>query len=149
MTWDNQEFAAVFNELYPGVCRFLGCMLGSAGAQDVAQETFVRLFRKGSGTMPAEEVRFWIYRVARNLALNELNKTGTRYRLVDQVRTHLNIAATNPEQEYEHAERKQLLTSLLKLIVATTSGHQFPAIMGRMEHSTIGRAIQVDSFGRT
>ncbi len=41
MTWDNQEFAAVFNELYPGMCRFLECMMGgSAGAQDIAQETF-------------------------------------------------------------------------------------------------------------
>src|SRR5260370_512675 len=110
MTWDNQEFAAVFNNLYPGMCRFLECMMGGSGsAHDIAQETFVRLFRKGSGAMPAEEVRFWIYRVARNLALNELNKTGTRNRLVEKLRTHASTTASNPEQDYEQAERKQVL----------------------------------------
>ena len=143
MTWDNQEFAAVFNELYPGVCRFLECTLGSGSAQDIAQETFVRLLRKGSGTMPSEEVRFWIYRVARNLALNELNKTGTRNRLVDKVRTHLSIGATNPEQEYEHAERKQLLTSLLKLLPEPQRAALLLREQEEMSYAQIARVLNV------
>ena len=68
MSWDNQEFAAIFNEHYPGLCRFLECMMvGNGNAQDIAQETFVRLFRKDGGAIPAEEVRFWIYRVTRTI----------------------------------------------------------------------------------
>src|SRR5947208_478378 len=143
MTWDNQEFAAVFNELYPGVCRFLECTLGSGSAQDIAQETFVRLLRKGSGTMPSEEVRFWIYRVARNLALNELNKTGTRNRLVDKVRTHLSIGATNPEQEYEQAEQKQLLTSLLKLLPEQQRATLVLREQQEMSYAQIARVLNV------
>ena len=101
MAWDNQEFAAVFNELYPNLCRFLACMMGGSGsAQDIAQEAFVRLYRKGDAGMPAEEARFWIYRVARNLALNDLNKTRTRDRLVDRVRTALSPRSEHPEQQY-------------------------------------------------
>jgi len=144
MTWDNQEFAAVFNELYPGMCRFLECMMGgSASAQDIAQETFVRLFRKGSGTLPAEEVRFWIYRVARNLALNELNKTGTRNRLADKVRTHLNPRATNPEQEYEQVERKQLLTGLLRLLPEQQRATLVLREQQEMSYAQIARVLNV------
>jgi RNA polymerase sigma-70 factor, ECF subfamily len=143
MSWDNQEFAAVFNDLYPGVCRFLGCMIGSGSAQDIAQETFVRLFRKGSGALPAEEVRFWIYRVARNLALNELNKTGTRNRLAEKVRTHLNTSAGNPEQEYEQVERKQVLTGLLKLLPEQQRAALVLREQQEMSYAQIARVLNV------
>lgn len=144
MTWDTQEFAAVFNDLYPGMCRFLECMMGgSETAQDIAQETFVRLFRRGSGTIPAEEVRFWIYRVARNLALNELNRRGTRTRLVEEVRTHLNTRARNPEQEYEQAEQKQLLTGLLKLLPELQRTALILREQQEMSYAQIARVLNV------
>ena len=144
MAWDNQEFASIFNELYPGICRFLVCMMGGSGsAQDIAQETFVRLFRKGSGAIPAEEVRFWIYRVARNLALNELNKRGTRTRLVEKVRTHLNTRARNPEQEYEQAERKQVLASLLKLLPEQQRAALVLREQQEMSYAQIARVLNV------
>jgi RNA polymerase sigma-70 factor, ECF subfamily len=144
MTWDNQEFAAVFNDLYPGLCRFLAClMVGSGSAQDIAQETFVRLFRKGSGTMPAEEVRFWIYRVARNLALNELNKTGTRNRLIEKARTQLSTRTTNPEQEYEQAEQKQVLAVLLTLLPEQQRAALVLREQQEMSYAQIARVLNV------
>lgn len=115
MAWDNQEFAAVFNELYANLCRFLECMLGGSGsAQDIAQETFVRLYRKGNPNMPAEEARFWVYRVARNLALNELNKMRTRNHLAENARTALHPRELNPGEEYEQSERMEILLGLLE-----------------------------------
>jgi RNA polymerase sigma factor, sigma-70 family len=143
MTWDNQTFAAVFNELYPGVCRFLECMMGrSSSAQDIAQETFVRLLRKGSG-VPAEEIRFWIYRVARNLALNELNRTATRNRLVDDVRTHLNSRVTTPEQEYEQVELNNLLTGLLMLLPEPQRAALVLREQEEMGYAQIARVLNV------
>ncbi len=75
MASDEEEFSAIFNETYPNLCRFLESMLGNHGAaQDIAQESFMRLFRKGVNDIPVAEARFWLFRVARNLALNELRK---------------------------------------------------------------------------
>lgn len=144
MTWNNQEFSAIFNELYPGIRRFLECMISRSGsAQDVAQETFVRLFRKGSEAIPAEEVRFWVYRVARNLALNELNKSGTRARLIEKARTQVNTRATNPEQEYEQAERNQVLTGLLRLLPEQQRAALVLREQQEMSYAQIARLLNV------
>jgi RNA polymerase sigma-70 factor (ECF subfamily) len=145
MAWDNQEFAAIFNEHYPGLCRFLECMMGGNGnAQDIAQETFVRLFRKGCGAIPTEEVRFWIYRVARNLALNELKKSGTRHRLFDKV-LGLNSSkpVTNPEQEYEQVERTQVLRNLLRLLPEQLRAALMLRDQQEMTYAEIARVLNI------
>ncbi len=131
MTWDNQKFTAVFNDLYPNLCRFLECMLRENGsAQDIAQETFVQLFRKGNPRMPADEARFWVFRVARNLALNELNKMRTRSRLADKAITMVHPLELTPGEEYEQAERRAMLLALLESLPE----HQRAALVLREQH---------------
>jgi RNA polymerase sigma-70 factor (ECF subfamily) len=85
-------------------------------AQDLAQESFLQLHRTAWGTLPPGEVRFWLYRVARNLAINEFRKTNTRYRLFDRVVEAMRPAARNPEQEYETRERKELVLEMLQTL---------------------------------
>lgn len=144
MAWDNQEFTAVFNGLYANLCRFLECMLrGSSSAQDIAQETFVRLYRKGNPDMPAEEARFWVYRVARNLALNELNKMRTRNHLAEDAGAALHPRELNPGQEYEQSERREILLGLLESLPE----HQRAALVLReqqeMSYAQIARVLGV------
>jgi RNA polymerase sigma-70 factor (ECF subfamily) len=144
MAWDNQEFTAVFNDLYANLCRFLECMLrGSGAAQDIAQETFVRLYRKGNPNMPAEEARFWIYRVARNLALNELNKMRTRNQLAENARPALHARELNPSEEYEQSERREILLGLLESLPE----HQRAALVLReqqeMSYAEIARVLSI------
>jgi RNA polymerase sigma-70 factor (ECF subfamily) len=114
MAWDDEEFAGVFNDLYPEVRRFLESLLGSrSSAQDVAQESFLRLYRKGSD-VAAGEARFWVFRVARNLALNELGRAQTRKRLTNNVVEMQRPKITNPEKEYEQTERERIILGLLR-----------------------------------
>src|SRR5215213_9929905 len=110
------EFAAVFNEYYPSLCRFLECLLGGASgaAQDIAQESFMQLYRTGLEGIVREEVRFWLFRVARNFALNELNRRGTRQRLLDKVVEALRTETHGPAERLEADERKGLILNLLK-----------------------------------
>ncbi|HJQ68849.1 MAG TPA: sigma-70 family RNA polymerase sigma factor [Blastocatellia bacterium] len=112
MARDDEEFAVIFNEVYPNLCRFLECLLGGeASAQDIAQESFLRLHRADG--VPAGEARFWLFRVARNLALNELSKRRTRTRLLDKVTEVFRRKEPNPEELLEHAERRRMLFELL------------------------------------
>jgi RNA polymerase sigma factor (sigma-70 family) len=77
MPCDEDVFARAYRMHYAAVARFLGGFsLGSFDAEDIAQETFLRLARDG-GEVPEERVRFWLFRVARNLALNELRRGRT------------------------------------------------------------------------
>ena len=116
MASQDEEFTMLFQEFYPSLCRFLECLLGGRVelAQDLAQESFLQLHRTAWGTLPEGEARFWLYRVARNFAINEFRKSNTRHRLFDRVVEAMRPRAQNPEQEYETQERKELVLNMLK-----------------------------------
>ena len=115
MASEDEEFTMLFQDFYPSLCRFLECLLGgrAALAQDLAQESFLQLHRTAWGTVPVDEARFWLYRVARNFALNEFRKSNTRYRLFDRVVEVMSPRTRNPEEEYETREREDLVVQML------------------------------------
>ena len=139
------EFAEIFNEFYPSLCRFLECLLGGASgaAQEVAQESFMQLYRTGFERIAREEVRFWLFRVARNLALNELARRGTRQRLFGRVVEALRTQTPDPAERLEADERKALVLSLLKHLPE----HQRAALLLReqeeMSYGEIARVLNV------
>ena len=53
-----------------------------AGARDVIQETFVRVFFKAKSFEPRASVKTWIYAIALNLARDEGRKLSKRQRMV-------------------------------------------------------------------
>jgi RNA polymerase sigma-70 factor (ECF subfamily) len=144
MTEDEEEFAMIFNEVYPNLCRFLECMLGKRGnAQDIAQESFLRLFRKSFKNIPPSEARFWLYRVARNLALNELSKAQTRSRLFDKVAGAFRHNPPDPEQEYERDERKQMVLALLESLPEQQRAALLLREQEQMSYSEIAHVLNV------
>ena len=118
MASQDEEFTMLFQEFYPSLCRFLECLLGGRVelAQDLAQESFLQLHRTAWGTLPHDEARFWLYRVARNFAINEFRKSHTRHRLFDRVVEAMRPRTKNPEEEYESQERKDLVLGMLSTL---------------------------------
>jgi RNA polymerase sigma factor (sigma-70 family) len=114
MASEDEEFTTLFQDFYPSLCRFLECLLGGrvALAQDLAQESFLQLHRTAWGTLPADEARFWLYRVARNFAINEFRKGQTHFKLFDRVVEEIRPRTRNPEEEYEAKERQQLVREM-------------------------------------
>ncbi len=114
MASEDEEFTTLFQDFYPSLCRFLECLLGgrAALAQDLAQESFLQLHRSAWSTLPSGEARFWLYRVARNFAINEFRKGQTRHRLFDRVAEVMRPRTRNPEEEYETKERQKLVLDM-------------------------------------
>jgi RNA polymerase sigma-70 factor (ECF subfamily) len=114
MASEDAEFTTLFQDFYPSLCRFLECLLGgrAALAQDLAQESFLQLHRTAWGTLPPGEARFWLYRVARNLAINEFRKGQTHFKLFDRVVETMRPRTRNPEEELETKERHQLVRDM-------------------------------------
>lgn len=147
MARDDEDFTMIFQANYAGLCRFLECMLGSAGgaAQDIAQESFMRLYKLGPDALPASEARFWLFRVARNLALNEISRRETRHRLllVRRVRDLFRNGPPDPAEELEQKERASILLDLLK----TLPEHQRAALLLReqeeMSYREISRVLNI------
>jgi RNA polymerase sigma-70 factor (ECF subfamily) len=117
MASDEEEFTAIFNETYPNLCRFLESLLGNHGAaQDIAQESFMRLFRKGTDGIPADEARFWLFRVARNLALNEIRNKKRRGGFFDKILEALYPHRPNQAETFEQDESTRLAIEKLQTL---------------------------------
>lgn len=91
----------LFHSLYPSLFRYLQRLTGDPDmADDVAQESFVRLLRQ---SLPEDEVRPWLFAVATNLVRDRARKVQRHQRLQRNVPR----ASTppNPETAVARAER--------------------------------------------
>jgi RNA polymerase sigma-70 factor (ECF subfamily) len=73
MIWGNSEkdFDLIYERTFALLIRILIRMVGNEqAAEDICQETFVKFHRRTEGFPSAEDARFWLIRVAKNLALN-------------------------------------------------------------------------------
>jgi RNA polymerase sigma-70 factor, ECF subfamily len=114
MASEDDDFTTLFQDFYPSLCRFLESLLGgrAALAQDLAQESFLQLHRTAWTSLAPGEARFWLYRVARNFAINEFRKGQTRYKFFDRVVEVMSPRTRNPEEEYETKERQRLVLDM-------------------------------------
>jgi RNA polymerase sigma-70 factor (ECF subfamily) len=79
------DFDALFLAHYDGVYRLLYRIVGAReDAEDLAQETFVRLSRQRFRSDQEHNVRAWLYRVATNLAYNLLRGEARRTQRQEQ-----------------------------------------------------------------
>jgi RNA polymerase sigma factor (sigma-70 family) len=145
MASQDDEFTMLFQDFYPSLCRFLECLLGGRAplAQDLAQESFLQLHRTAWGTLPVDEARFWLYRVARNLAINEFRKSHTRYRLFDRVVEAMRPAARNPEQEYETRERREMVLEMLQTLPEDQRAALLLREQEQLSYREIGEVLKV------
>ncbi|MFO7769107.1 MAG: sigma-70 family RNA polymerase sigma factor [bacterium] len=63
-------------------------------AQDVAQEVFIRIWKKGDEFQAQASVFSWIYRITVNLAIDHLRKAKSRGKLSDSEGTYRDIYET-------------------------------------------------------
>jgi RNA polymerase sigma-70 factor, ECF subfamily len=112
-------------------------------AEDVVQEAFLRLHERAAGGAAVREARPWLFRVTRNLALDERR----RNRRGEEVRTTLEVVATEPKGPLEvvqgREEARQALRGLGSLpprerrtVILDQAGLAPPAIARRMQTTT-------------
>lgn len=99
--------AASFGELYerlqPSLLRYLERLTGDDDtAQDIAQEAFLRLFRRRE--LDGDDARLWIFTVATNLVRDHGRAVVRRHRLLT-ARPVLPGAPPAPDVETERHER--------------------------------------------
>ena len=136
MLLNNEDITEVFRDAYPNLCRFLESIV-SDRAQDIAQESFLRLCAAEAGDISRSEMRFWLFRVARNLALNEVNREKTHNRLWVQVKEVFRRKNLTPAENLENAETHALIRDLLDKLPE----HQRSALLLREEEDMRYREI--------
>jgi RNA polymerase sigma-70 factor (ECF subfamily) len=134
-----ERFEAVFQEQWPRVNRILIGLLGDrAEAEDLALETFWRLYRRAP--RPEDNLPAWLYRVATNLGLNAL-RARRRRASYEQAAGQLALEAgqpADPPDEVERAEQRRLVQATLaeikpqyaRLLVLRHSGLSYAELAG-------------------
>jgi len=85
----NRSFREIYERFHPGVLRFLSRIVGEEEAEDVAQEVFLRVDRGLEGFRGESSMGTWIYRIARNAALDRLRSRPAWLESVCQLREHV------------------------------------------------------------
>lgn len=137
---ERENISEVFQEAYPNLCRFLESILGRnrPEAQELAQESFLRLCQVDfDGDISNSEIRFWLFRVARNLALNEVSKSNTRRRFWRQITDVFYRDRISPEEELLKKEDRRIVRKLLDALPE----HQRSALLLREQEEMSYREI--------
>lgn len=110
---DVDAFTQLVRRYQQPVVHFCYRMLGSTqDAEDVAQETFVRLYRYLDRIEPEAKFSTLLFGIARNLTLNHLRDTKRRGRgATDPLETHAGLAAgmRGPDQAARLGEIRALV----------------------------------------
>ncbi len=108
------DFEALFRDHYPEIVRYLAARLGSRDdALDLASEVFVEAWRRVPGLQwRGKPVRAWLYRVAGNMAADELKRRAkvavspvdvatldAAESAPDRIATERALAALSPEHQ--------------------------------------------------
>lgn len=78
-TGDQEAFTALVERYKDRVLNFVYRMVGQyQTAEDLAQETFVRVYTRRDSYRPGSTFSVWLYTIARNLTLNYIRDMGRR-----------------------------------------------------------------------
>jgi RNA polymerase sigma factor (sigma-70 family) len=115
-------------------------------AEDVAQETFLRLLREAREHRPPDNVRAWLYRVAGNLAISRGRRQSVAQRWLGAL-VRSEVTDVSPERVAVDRERHEDLEAALAKLPADArvgvlmaaqgfSGREIAASIGRSEQAT-------------
>jgi RNA polymerase sigma-70 factor (ECF subfamily) len=115
------EVVELFEELRDRLLRYL-LVIGLTGhdSEEVIQETFLLLFQHLRRGKSRQNLRGWIFRVARNLALK--HRAAEQLRLRRMVQVDVTFAEQhvgrelNPEQQLESKLRRQRLLAVVRAL---------------------------------
>ena len=106
-----EQVTRAFRELHKSVYWYLhGIVANSSVAEDLTQETFVRLLREFHRGASIGNQRAWIFRVATNLALSHKKSQGAARNLLDVAERVCPDASPGPEESLLQAETNRLLS---------------------------------------
>ncbi len=114
--WDEDVFEGIFRRCYAEIYRYVYRIVGSGpAAEDLAQETFLRLYQQRFPPQREHNVRAWLFRVATHLAFNWLRENGRRERRNQRlsIEAHEAQSLASPDEYVEHRAEQERVRKVL------------------------------------
>ena len=110
---DEFAFVSLYNRYKGPVYAFcVKMLLDKPLAQDVMQETFLRLYENRDRLMKTSSFKAWLFTIARNQCLNHLRRT-TRHVPLDEATPPSAPSAEAPNVRMEKSEQIEMVTRFL------------------------------------
>jgi RNA polymerase sigma-70 factor (ECF subfamily) len=100
------DFQRVYEEFQPRIRRYLARLAGAAEAEDLTQETFLRVNHALEGFRGDAALATWIYRIATNVATDRLRTPGFQLSVRSAEPEALAALGTVPVIEQDIARRE-------------------------------------------
>ena len=75
---DVPRFDEIYASFHPKIIRYLTRLVGETEAEDLAQETFVKVGQALEGFRGEAQLHTWVYKIATNTALDRLRRPSSR-----------------------------------------------------------------------
>jgi RNA polymerase sigma-70 factor (ECF subfamily) len=144
---DTPAFQELFRKYQHGVLNFFHKLcFNQAAAEDLTQETFLRLWRARYGYRPeAGKFSTYLFQIAKNCWINYTDRKKRRARAGEaEAAEHVQaVAKTDPAREAEEAE---LQKKLREAIASLPDDLRIPFVLSRYEdlrYEEIGRVLSI------
>lgn len=127
---NESAFQDIFNKYSKDVFHFsLSLLLDHQSAEDVTQETFVKLWKNAKNWKPDAHIKTWLIKVARNTALDKLRKNKTTKKLQNELQNEFINSETNIFSKDDYESDAETQVDFLKNKIFLLSERQREAIM--------------------
>jgi RNA polymerase sigma-70 factor (ECF subfamily) len=120
---------------------FIRRFIGDAGlAEDIFQETFLRAYRERRRYEPRAAISTWLYTIARNLCLHEVEERSRRQSRSNNREQTATLYATPTEDPLAHLETTETAETIAKAVALLPPAEREVLILARYEglpHSQI------------
>lgn len=111
---DEFAFVGIYNRYKGGVYAFcLKMLLDSDQAQDVMQDTFLRVYENRARLLKTASFKSWLFTIARNQCLNKLRRSSRHVQFDEQAERKL-ITSDTPISAMEKNEQIRFVSQFLE-----------------------------------
>lgn len=141
MTAREPEFRTLYDELAPGIRRYLSRLVGEADAEDLVQEVFARAHRAMETRRGESSLSTWLYRIATNAAIDRLRAAPRREGSVaapagsvdeEEHEAVCEGAARDAQDSEGHVIRAEMRHCILELVDRLPPAHREVILLGEL-----------------
>lgn len=138
---DERAFDLLYARWRDRVHRFAVRMVGGPAAEELAQETFVRLYRARGRYQPTAAFATYLFRIAAHLCANERRRASNRYEVDGDDGFEL---STPPEDgPQRHVEGRELGDAVENALFALPERQRAAIVLARYEGCSMAELAEV------
>ncbi|MPM26577.1 ECF RNA polymerase sigma factor SigW [bioreactor metagenome] len=95
---DERAFKQVYEEVFPILMRVVYHVTNNQDlAEEICQEAFIRFFDKGMEFATLDDAKYWLIRVSKNLAINQVKRKAREMGMVEKLKKFPTIHANTSD----------------------------------------------------